>query len=654
MRSFIVGAVLAASVATAAPRTERRVVILAIDGLRPDHLKTYLSDPAYAGLRKQGFLADLLGPGRTRLSPEGLDRAIATFPSYTWPAWGTVFTGHFPDRHGVFGQTFLLRDGRGWSGRERGQFFNADRAFTDGPHAYGYDIDETGKKKIDALLKRVWRPLRSLARKGLGKIEDYLRGKVGERTFTLERVLAGLRSAGKSAVTEFLKVPTLYDAALEAGLKVHVVFQFYHPKSRNADDAETYSRPDKETLTRIGFGDKLGAKFAGSGLERVIRAVQQGLKTLGKADLLDPVVAPLRRSIEGPLLGDPALPDTFLNQVRGHIYHDQKAARVALDLVRRRRDIPHIFTLYQSGVDECSHKIAGDADRLPDVQARCLGFVDRNLKPVVDAIRRTPAWKDTLFILASDHGHTRGHRAADPKHRIAEAEIEEMLRIVGVGRCQAVHARSGHMANLYLMPNRRVLAAFSDEKECQRASGKEPLAFPGDRAAEAASALARRPQAIPRGIIGIFARKGGRYRIYFARRYAAGKEGSAQAYPEGMDLEAFAKSPAGRTVGFIALARRLEGTNDPDRSGDLIIVTDPEAKFSFSSSPGTHGGLLAEDSWAALTFFGPAADKAARGTVKLRRALQIDAAPSILRFLGVDPGKMSGRALFDEALKPVR
>jgi predicted AlkP superfamily pyrophosphatase or phosphodiesterase len=653
MRFLLLGTLLSAAAAAAAPRPERRVVILAVDGLRPDHLQRYLSDPAYADLRKQGFLAELLGPERSRLSPEGVDRAVATFPSYTWPAWGTVFTGHFPDRHGVFGQTFLLRDGRGWSGRERGQFFNADRAFTDGPHSYGYDIDGTGKQKIDALLKRVWRPLRPLARKGLAAIEDYLRGKVGERTFTLERVLSGLRSAGKSAVTEFLKVPTLYDAVLDAGLKVHVVFQFYHPKSRNADDRETYTRPDKETLTRIGFADKLGAQLAGSGLEKVIRGAQSALKAIGKADLLAPVVGPLRRWIEGPLLGEPALPDTFLNRVRGHIYHDQSAARLALDLVQRRRDIPHVLTVYQSGVDECSHKIPGDADRLPDIQARCLGFVDRNLKPVIDAIRSTPAWRDTLFVLASDHGHTRGHRATDPKHRVSEAEIEEMLERVGVGRCQVVHARSGHMANLYLLPNRRVLSAFGDEKECPSASGREPLAFPGDRAAQAASALARRPQAIPRGIAGIFARQGGRYRIYFARRYAAGRDGPVHTYPEGMDLRAFAESPAGRGVAFVELALRLQGTNDPDRSGDMIVVTDPEAKFSFSGSPGTHGGLLAEDSYSTLTFFGPAVDKAARGMVKLRRALQIDIAPTIVRFLGVDPGKMSGRALFDGALKPL-
>jgi hypothetical protein len=657
-----------AAVAAGAPRTERRVVILAIDGLRPDHLHTYLNAREYAGLRAQGFLATALASGRGRLSPEGVDRAVATFPSYTWPAWGAIFTGHYPGRHGIEGQTFFMRDRVGWE-RGRGQFFDTDRKFSDGPHVYGWELDDTGKAKLEALFRKIPGLLRPIARKLADALGNKIAGAIDDKTFTLARVLSGLKTAGKSAVTEFLRVPTLYDSVLAAGLRAHVVFQFYHPKSRNADDAETYSRPGKETIFRIGLGQEIGGKLGGGVLEKAVQALRSLLEKIGHSKLFEPLLEPLQRYLIGPLLAT-VLPDKYVNSIRGEAYHDQRAAQEALLRLKERGDLPHVFTIYQAAVDGCSHAIPGGPAELRDIQARCLGFVDRNLKPVIDAIAATPSYRETLFVLVSDHGHSRTLEPKAPALRIAEdassakcelapggktclQSMRAMLGAAGVGACQYVEARNGHMDHVYLLPNRRALAAFADDKSCPAPGANEPLAFPGERAAEVASAILRRPELIPRGVAGLFARTRGEYRVYFARRYRPGLPQEPLTFPNGAALEEFAQSEAGKKMGFIELATRLRGANDPLRSGDLILVSDPEAHISFVGSVATHGGLLTDDSFATLAFFGPAVDKVTQTTVPLRQAFPIDIAPTVLRYLGVDAGDRPGRPLFDEALKPI-
>lgn len=88
------------------------VVILAIDGLEQDTLVRYLMrNPP----RKPGGLHDLLG---ARVDASGLvltkgiavQEATTVFPSYTYAAWTSMFTGVFPGAHGITGNSLFFRD----------------------------------------------------------------------------------------------------------------------------------------------------------------------------------------------------------------------------------------------------------------------------------------------------------------------------------------------------------------------------------------------------------------------------------------------------------------------------------------------------------------------------------------------------------------
>ena len=87
------------------------VVIFAVDGLEQETLVKYLMlNPP----RRPGGLHDLLG---VRIDASGLrlTKGIAVqhpttvFPSYTYPAWTSMFTGLFPGAHGITGNSLFFR-----------------------------------------------------------------------------------------------------------------------------------------------------------------------------------------------------------------------------------------------------------------------------------------------------------------------------------------------------------------------------------------------------------------------------------------------------------------------------------------------------------------------------------------------------------------
>src|SRR5690348_4236001 len=89
------------------------VVIFAIDGLKQDTLWNYLLHAE----KKPGGLHDLLGADRSA-GPLQFTKAIAAqqgvtvFPSYTYPAWSSVFTGVYPGAHGITGNSLFFRHRR--------------------------------------------------------------------------------------------------------------------------------------------------------------------------------------------------------------------------------------------------------------------------------------------------------------------------------------------------------------------------------------------------------------------------------------------------------------------------------------------------------------------------------------------------------------
>lgn len=87
------------------------LVVLAIDGLERDTLLTYLKDRPH----QPGGLSDVLG---VKVEPDGvalinalaISEATTVFPSYTYPAWTSMFTGVFPGTHGITGNSLFFRD----------------------------------------------------------------------------------------------------------------------------------------------------------------------------------------------------------------------------------------------------------------------------------------------------------------------------------------------------------------------------------------------------------------------------------------------------------------------------------------------------------------------------------------------------------------
>ena len=94
-----------------ADRPIEHVVILAIDGLERDTFLTYLKRPPH----KPGGFHELLGAheeadGVTLMNALAVSQAVTVFPSYTYPAWASLFTGVFPGTHGITGNSLFFRD----------------------------------------------------------------------------------------------------------------------------------------------------------------------------------------------------------------------------------------------------------------------------------------------------------------------------------------------------------------------------------------------------------------------------------------------------------------------------------------------------------------------------------------------------------------
>jgi len=88
------------------------VVIFAVDGLEHDTLIKYLMQNTP---RKPGGLHDLFGvrtEANNLVFTKGMtvQQPTTVFPSYTYPAWTSMFTGVFPGAHGITGNSLFFRD----------------------------------------------------------------------------------------------------------------------------------------------------------------------------------------------------------------------------------------------------------------------------------------------------------------------------------------------------------------------------------------------------------------------------------------------------------------------------------------------------------------------------------------------------------------
>lgn len=123
---------------------DRHVVVLAIDGLKADIFERY----AFKGEGSpppNSFFRELSRPNGKYKNHLNVKITKAVFPTYTFAAWASTFTGTYPGKHGIQGQNFYIRDWDKVRGYDAGGDIS-DLLACDIPDSikiYGWDINCT-------------------------------------------------------------------------------------------------------------------------------------------------------------------------------------------------------------------------------------------------------------------------------------------------------------------------------------------------------------------------------------------------------------------------------------------------------------------------------------------------------------------------------
>lgn len=163
----------------------RRVVLIIIDGLRPDAFNTYLSSQigsvVNSGFREMGLSNPAVGKIIVK-------EASTVFPSITLCANASIVTGLYPANHGITGNCFYKRPALGkWT------FIDYETKEL-APTLYGF-WDDFGGPNYNALLG------------------NYQRHEAGD--------------SGPDKDLAFLGVETIYDILKAYNFPSHVIFHFY-------------------------------------------------------------------------------------------------------------------------------------------------------------------------------------------------------------------------------------------------------------------------------------------------------------------------------------------------------------------------------------------------------------------------------------------
>jgi arylsulfatase A-like enzyme len=108
------------------------VVVLDIDGLRPDVLSSYLASPdSEGGVLREITARKIEAPTTTTI-----------LPSVTFAAQASLFTGVYPSKHGVTGNEWLDRTVADQEDRSRSYTATSVAAYGDVVRVYGYGVKE--------------------------------------------------------------------------------------------------------------------------------------------------------------------------------------------------------------------------------------------------------------------------------------------------------------------------------------------------------------------------------------------------------------------------------------------------------------------------------------------------------------------------------
>lgn len=603
-RIFLVVALLAGNtVVSAGGRApedvvmDKHLVVIAIDGLRDDIFERYVFK-GEGNPPSNSFFGGLAGQNGEYRKHLRVKQTTAVFPSYTFPAWASVFTGVYPGKTGIQGQHYYMRDlGKAKNYEETpglAEFYLCD--VPDSIRIYGWEFncgELHGLLATLVIVTFVTPGVTSITNLILAGGSWYeLFAKLPEPCVTVwvpsplvipvpvDFCLINLYASG-GVQNGDLEARTVYDYAREADLSYYVVHNMYNRSNLNQSGAHVaWQTVYDGSLKNMDF-------YWGRPTYREIRHTY-------------------------------VLPDPDNLEVM-----DAGVIPKAKDYVTKN-GMPEIMTLYFAAVDGESHNFThfGHAS-LEETQFDALRRIDLKLIDFVSFLKARPDdYAKTVFLLIADHGHS--ERMI---HTSSLALPEEKYRVEKNGYMAHVYIRNEQTKNWNDPPTQQDYDQFLNTilPDPQNISLQNDIEL----------ILGRSPSV-------------GSYRAYHWN-------GSSW---DIVPLENLENSP----YLYVRPESRIEGINDINRSGDVILL--PKAGVDLGSSitsvqSSTHGSLRQEDSLVPFYVWGPPITMAKdfakiKGPWILCGASHVDITPTILNLFDIYEGKegnFDGKPLLSKDLK---
>lgn len=554
---------------------DRYVIILAIDSLRADIFEKY----AFKGEGNppsNSILRELSKPDGKYNKHLKVKITKAVFPTYTFAAWASVFTGTYPGKHGIQGQNFYIRD---W-GKARAYDAGGDIwdmlacDIPDSVRIYGWDIN-CGE------LYKAFTAMSISIGAGLGSgsiLEIYGLVKVGT---TINDFLEKLPNpcitvwvpgpfAGIPFPTKFCLVDFYASGGIQNGDLLKQTLYDY----AKANDLNTYNihnMYNRSNLDQSGNHVPWGNIYGG------------GLKDMDQF-WGRPTYDETRNAV--------VLPDHEDFQIM-----DKAVVPKAISYIKSN-GMPHVLTMYFACVDGESHQFKWfKYPSLTQAQFTALRKVDLWLIDFMKFFKTRPEYDKTVFLLIADHGQI----ALESSFSHSLPGDKYMIKT------------NGYMAHVYIKNSKtgswKDLPTPQDFDEFMNKVLPDPKYMPSFK--DIQIALGRDPRV-------------GYYQAYSWN----GKSWDI------LPLDKLEDSP----YEYPGSEERIPGVNNLNRSGDVIIQ--PAEGVGFTGSPSTHGGLQYSNTIVPLCIFGEPVTKSqdfsnANGPWILCGASHVDITPTVLNIFNL-------------------
>jgi hypothetical protein len=411
------GLLLTGTLAQAQSVYDRHVVVLAIDALKADVFRRY----AFKGEGNpppKSFFRELSMPNGEYKNHLDVRLTKAVFPTYTFAAWPSVFTGTYPGKHGIVGNSFYIRD---WD-KQRAYDAGADLwdilgcDIPDAIKVYGWDFD----------CVKLWAAIGSFALlpdvfnwisfgQLLAKLpKPYVWGTMPTPfgPVPMKFTLFEFYESGGIQNGDLLK-RTLYDYAKDQDFITYVIHNFYNRS--NLD----------QSGKRVPWEDVYGSDLKGMdefwGRPSYSENRDAVLKDPHDYEILDKVVVPK-----------------------------------AINYVKNANGLPHILTLYFACVDGESHHFDKFGyPSLDQAQLANLRKIDLWLMDFVKFLKTDPkyGYDKTIFLLIADHGQI--PRQIPPKNGLSHNFPADEYMVKTNGYMAHVYIKNSQTGNWKDLPTQQ-------------------------------------------------------------------------------------------------------------------------------------------------------------------------------------------------------